>query len=325
MGLIQKPYRGAVLNRTHPLARGLTLCAVFNEHGLPFDYADQRLASSMTATATAGGLNFKGDGGDKALVDFGAKRNQSIASGLSVFVKGYRYSNADLHNTLVSNRNGSNQGYTIGTYDTGTGGGNFFVTHQGVAEYTQTAVVLWTNRVASWGISHAGPNTYFRTFLDGIFVEQTSVGSYNAPASTDSLLIGCQGPAPGADYQGYHGIIHCVYVWDRPLPDAAFARLNSNPYLFFDQPSRAKYFFVSAAATLDLEGFRFRNDDGSESAATWKASQDTNITLAADTAARLRLLVNATGDPAGKQFQLEYRHKPSGGSFGPWKRVLNPQ
>lgn len=76
---------------------------------------------------------------------------------------------------------------------------------------------------------------------------------------------------------------------------------------------------------LDQEGFRFRNDDGSESAATWKANQDTNITLAADTAARLRMLVNATGDPASKNYQLEYRHKPSGGSFGSWKKVIPTQ
>jgi len=77
----------------------------------------------------------------------------------------------------------------------------------------------------------------------------------------------------------------------------------------------------SASATIEQEGFRFRNDDGSESAATWKASQDTNITLAADTAARIRMLLNATGDPASIGAQLEYRYKPSGGAFGSWAKV----
>jgi hypothetical protein len=76
---------------------------------------------------------------------------------------------------------------------------------------------------------------------------------------------------------------------------------------------------------LEQEGFRFRNDDGSESAATWKAAQDTNINLAAATVTRLRFLINATGDPTERQFKLEYRHKPSGGSFGIWKPVINPQ
>jgi hypothetical protein len=76
-----------------------------------------------------------------------------------------------------------------------------------------------------------------------------------------------------------------------------------------------------SAASIEQEGFRFRNDDGSESAATWKANQDTNITLAADTAARIRMLLNATGDPASIGAQLEYRYKPSGGAFGSWTKV----
>ena len=62
----------------------------------------------------------------------------------------------------------------------------------------------------------------------------------------------------------------------------------------------------SASATIEQEGFRPRNDDGTEATATWKANQDTNITLAADTAFRLRMLLNATGDPASIGAQLEY-------------------
>jgi len=75
------------------------------------------------------------------------------------------------------------------------------------------------------------------------------------------------------------------------------------------------------AGTIEQEGFRFRNDDGSESAATWKANQDTNITLAAATVVRIRMLLNATGDPASIGAQLEYRYKPSGGAFGSWTKV----
>ncbi len=76
-----------------------------------------------------------------------------------------------------------------------------------------------------------------------------------------------------------------------------------------------------AGVGIEQEGFRFRNDDGSESAATWKAAQDTNITLGADTVARLRVLLNATLDPASIGAQLEYRYKPSGGAFGSWTKV----
>ena len=73
--------------------------------------------------------------------------------------------------------------------------------------------------------------------------------------------------------------------------------------------------------SIEQEGFRFRNDDGSESAATWKANQDTNITLAADTAFRLRCLLKATGNPDSINAQAEARVKPSGGAFGAWGKI----
>jgi len=72
---------------------------------------------------------------------------------------------------------------------------------------------------------------------------------------------------------------------------------------------------------IEQEGFWFRNDDGSESTATGKGNKDANITLNSDTQARLRMLLNVTGDPASKNFQLEYRYKPSGGAFGSWTKI----
>jgi len=77
--------------------------------------------------------------------------------------------------------------------------------------------------------------------------------------------------------------------------------------------------YVSSA--IEQEGFRFRNDDGSESAATWKANQDVNINLAADTAFRLRFLLKATGNPDSIDAQAEARVKPSGGAFGAWEKI----
>ena len=82
-------------------------------------------------------------------------------------------------------------------------------------------------------------------------------------------------------------------------------------------------FKETSSATIEQEGFRFRNDDGSESTATWKADQDVNITLAATTAFRLRMILNATGDPASIGAQLECRYKPSGGAFGSWAKVTS--
>jgi hypothetical protein len=60
-------------------------------------------------------------------------------------------------------------------------------------------------------------------------------------------------------------------------------------------------------ATLEQEGYRWRNDDGSESGASWRQSQDTSDTVAKNTNIRLRALLNATGDPAAATYQLEYK------------------
>lgn len=64
---------------------------------------------------------------------------------------------------------------------------------------------------------------------------------------------------------------------------------------------------AGTAALLEQYSYRFRNDDGSETTATWKAAENTSVTLAPSTTARLRIGVNATGDPASKQFKLQYR------------------
>lgn len=64
---------------------------------------------------------------------------------------------------------------------------------------------------------------------------------------------------------------------------------------------------IGTAATLEQEGYRFRNDDGSESAATWKAVQDANINLGQNQKVRLRVLINASGDPVSGQYQIEYK------------------
>ena len=60
-------------------------------------------------------------------------------------------------------------------------------------------------------------------------------------------------------------------------------------------------------STVEQEGYRFRNDNGSETTATWRQSQDTADTAALDETVRLRMLLNSTGDRPTAQYQLEYR------------------
>lgn len=62
-----------------------------------------------------------------------------------------------------------------------------------------------------------------------------------------------------------------------------------------------------ATIALQQEGYRWRADDGNETGATWLANQDTAIERAIDANTRLRVLVNATGDVAAAQYQLEWK------------------
>lgn len=63
-----------------------------------------------------------------------------------------------------------------------------------------------------------------------------------------------------------------------------------------------------AVVTYEQEGFRFRNDDGSESAATGAANQDVNLTAAKSVNKRLRMLTDTAGaDPPTKRLKLKYR------------------
>lgn len=76
---------------------------------------------------------------------------------------------------------------------------------------------------------------------------------------------------------------------------------------------------VPAPATWDQDGFRFYNDDGSESAATAKAAEDTNISLGKEAAARLRVQMDATNDPDAVTFELQYRKV--GDPASEWRKV----
>lgn len=69
----------------------------------------------------------------------------------------------------------------------------------------------------------------------------------------------------------------------------------------------------------EQEGYRWRNDDGSETTATWKEAQDTPITLAAEAVARLRMLLDVTGDPGSVPVTLQFKRDDEAASE--WRNV----
>jgi hypothetical protein len=71
--------------------------------------------------------------------------------------------------------------------------------------------------------------------------------------------------------------------------------------------------------SIEQEGWRTRNDDGSETTATWKGAQDTKINVSSQSNFRLRGILNFTGDEASKQYKIQY--KESGDPDAEWRDV----
>jgi hypothetical protein len=71
---------------------------------------------------------------------------------------------------------------------------------------------------------------------------------------------------------------------------------------------------VSGIPEFDQDSFRGRNDDGSETTATWQADANVNWTQVMDQNFRVRFVVQETGESAAadKSFQLEYNHNGGG-------------
>lgn len=68
--------------------------------------------------------------------------------------------------------------------------------------------------------------------------------------------------------------------------------------------------YATYSGVIEQEGFRWRDDDGSETTATWLATQDTDITRAKSTNTRLRTLLNTKdsgSNPSSQQFKLQYQ------------------
>ena len=75
--------------------------------------------------------------------------------------------------------------------------------------------------------------------------------------------------------------------------------------------------YALAPGPLSQAGYRWRNDDGSETAATWKAAENANpALLALDTNHRLRYVVDETGGTAPvDNLQLQSQFRKNGGTW----------
>lgn len=79
--------------------------------------------------------------------------------------------------------------------------------------------------------------------------------------------------------------------------------------------------YSSVFANLKNGNWRWRNDDGSETSATWKAAENTSITINNMDSLRLRIEVYSTDNGVGYSDRLQYSSTPSDASS--WASILN--
>ena len=146
------------------------------------------------------------------------------------------------------------------------------------------------------------------------------VGTGLTAASAGSLLVFGLGFASGVSLNAAAGMTRRINQADGGSFDSA---VGSNEELLVSSGATGDrtvtmgfnddfvgimaVFKASSAATLEQEGFRFRNDDGSETTATWRQTQDTDDSADENEAVRLRIIINGTGDPSAGQYKLQYR------------------
>lgn len=108
--------------------------------------------------------------------------------------------------------------------------------------------------------------------------------------------------------------------------DGTFQSFLSNGYRinYAASPNSTVRHWIALAVESDVayeqEGHHFRDDDGSESAATFLGAQDSNITRPKSTNTRLRITTDSTsGDPPTAQVALQYRQ--TGDADSEWRDV----
>lgn len=142
-------------------------------------------------------------------------------------------------------------------------------------------------------------------------------GMVQAQATGESTLpsvIWRSGILDSSEY--YDGWLCDVRVWNRCLNEEEVYALW-NPATRWDIYQRKLPNAMVDWASIRQSAFRFRNDDGSEAAATPLEDQDVHIERDREINTRLRVQVVSV-DPDTSRYSLQYRKK---GTSDPWRTV----
>lgn len=302
-----KPPRGAQLNLAHPQALGLVGCWLLNEGAgnKVFDLVQHQLSENTSNLPTwdvgAYGPVTKHNSSNRWNVTQAIAKQKYCPPSISIEMAIRQTANLaaqfDEYNLVSTQDTSSAQGYYLGI-------------KQEASPPTVPRIVFQLNAGGFNGLNLDGvmqvgvPMRIVGTYVAGsrkIYVQgvQRASDTYSSGYSSTTIANGFN-----IGFGGGTTVIEVAWVrlWNRALQAGEVAQLYANPFAMFETP------VISVAGVAsEQEGFRWRNDDGSESAATWRQNQDANDSVAVDTNIRLRMLINGTGDLPSNAYRLEWK------------------
>lgn len=219
--MIQKPYRGQLLNKTHPLARGLAGGSLFNAYtGPAVDIVSCQCATQAIASWVGGGVEINAG---THYVSFPVPPGMSVSKG-SVFIiaaplAGGGYNNISF---LFGHYNAGNRIYL--QYNTTT---LEFMIRLGSSAVVNTGKFFDSGEVNTACLTW--DNGDYVAYLNGVSV---SSGNYVGLAAFDDDF--CFGNFRVTDMK-YHIVGRFItgYLYDYALTAAAVAQLHREPYAMF--------------------------------------------------------------------------------------------
>ncbi len=242
-----KPPLGTGINWSHPLAKGLVGCWVFNEKagGKVFDMArksDGTLVNSPTWKNYFGGAGINFLAASDQYIDItGNPTPLQITSNLSIATH-YHLPNAISGVTIgrqlvAKDKNTGGRAYTLEIVE-----GIAPATDKGVRFYINGGGSTITNRATENRVPVTGddrqviatyqPGVKLNVYINGLLNCQNS-GTADASINTATADV----YIARRSYTGYtnpfNGIIKYVYIWNRTLTPNEVYQLYTNPYCFF--------------------------------------------------------------------------------------------
>jgi hypothetical protein len=245
---IIKPPVGAVLNRSHPLAKGLVGCWLMNEMGL-YGFRDTITKSGVGVVVSTNPPNLIMSPEGPAVsfpynrpgtyLDYGQNISHCPVNAMSVFARIYITSEGDNNNAIFS----KGTDWLLKRYTGGSGGYSATMTTGGTARTIALASTNWgVGEVLSVGLTYDG--VAVRLYAHG--TQRGIVAGTGEIANTAATVIRCGGDSVIACVQQ----ILSFMVYDRALTPAEIASMEQKPYAMFQRDQAVIWKAPAAGATV---------------------------------------------------------------------------